>query len=341
LLVSTSVRERSVIFSRRIQQSDYNVGVFKHRYKVLVSLVGLLWGFGGCFSTTADESFLIRGDEAIVRGDLPAALAEYRMAVQRGGSEDPSALVRVAHTHALMGNIDEAGDSYQQAVKFDSDLIDQAVSDLVRLAQEAMNRSDLFGLASAMEIAKMFRPGITVDGMALPLARHYFNSGEYATALSYYQSAISGGRKDTIPEVIFEAASAYDEVGDCRRALLHYEQYRGMIASWRRGEVDWRIGNCLILLARELRSINADEEALVYLERAVAIGEPRSLQSLAHFEIGEILFDLNRCEDAMQAFLEVSRADQTGTSPLVSRALWRYDELRFLGSLGGVGDRGC
>ena len=330
-----------MIFSRRIQQTDYSVGVFKHRYKVLVSLVGLLWVFGGCFSTVADESFLIRGDEAIVRGDLPAALAEYRMAVQRGGSEDPSALVRVAHTHALMGNIDEAGDSYQQAVKFDSDLIDQAVSDLVRLAQEAMNRSDLFGLASAMEIAKMFRPGITVDEMALPLARHYFNSGEYATALSYYQSAISERQEDTIPEVIFEAASAYDEVGDCRRALLHYEQYRAMISSWSRGEVDWKIGNCSIDLARELRSLDADEEALVHLERAVVIGEPRSLQSLAYFEIGEILFDLNRCEEAMRAFLEVSRADQTGTSPLVSRARWWYDELRFVGSSDGERSTGC
>ncbi|HIF37915.1 MAG TPA: tetratricopeptide repeat protein [Gemmatimonadetes bacterium] len=330
-----------MIFLRIIQQTDDSIGVFKRPYKVSVVLVSLLWIFAGCFSTTADESFLIQGDEAIVRGDLGAALAEYRMAVQRGGSEDPSALVRVAHTHALMGNIDEAGDSYLQAVTFDPDLIDQAVSDLVQLAQEAMNRSDLFGLASAMEIAKTFRPGIMVDGMALPLARHYFNSGQYATALSYYQSAISDRNEDTIPEVIFEAASAYDEVGDCRRALLHYEQYRAMIASWRRGEVDWKIGNCSIALARELRSVDADEEALVYLERAVVIGEPRSLQSLAYFEIGEILFDLNRCEEAMQAFLEVSRVDQTGTSPLVSRARWRYDELRFVGSLGAVRGTGC
>jgi tetratricopeptide (TPR) repeat protein len=330
-----------VIFFRIIRQSDYSTRALEYPKKLSAVLIGFLLIFPGCFPETADKSFLISGDEAIARGNLPAALAEYRMAVQRGGSEDPLALARLAHTHALMGNVDGAGDSYLLAVKFDADLIDQAVSDLIRLAQDAMSRSDLFGLASAMEIARTFRPGITVDGMALPLARHYFNNGQYATALSYYQSAISGRQKDTIPEVIFEAASAYDEVGDCRRALLHYEQYRGMIASWRRSEVDWRIGNCSILLARELRSINADEEALVYLERAVAIGEPRSLQSLAHFEIGEILFDMNRCEAAMQAFLEVSRADQTGTSPLVSRARWRYDELRFVGSLGGVGDTGC
>jgi len=114
-----------------------------------------------------------------------------------------------------------------------------------------------------------------------------------------------------------------------------------MISSWMRGEVDWKIGNCSIELARELRSVGADEEALEYLERAVLIGEPRSLQSLAYFEIGEILSDQYRCEEAMQAFLEVASADQTGTSPLVSRARWRYDELRFVGSQDGLESTGC
>ena len=330
-----------MIVLRSIKLTEIYSRVFGNLCLILLALTSLLTASAGCFSTVADESFVQRGDEAMLRNDLDAALAEYKMAVQRGGSEDPSVLVRVAHTHALMGNIDETGDLYLQAVTFDSELIDQAVSDLIQLAQEAMNRSDLFGLASAMEIAKSFRPGVTVDGMALPLARHYFENGEYATALSYYQSAISDRPGETIPEVIFEAASAYDEVGDCRRALIHYERYRDMIASWRRGEVDWKIGNCSIQLARELRSVDADEEALEHLERAVLIGEPRSLQSLAYFEIGEILFDQYRCEEAMQAFLEVASADQTGNNRLVSLAQWRYEEIRFPDSQDGLGSTGC
>ena len=74
-----------------------------------------------------------------------------------------------------------------------------------------------------------------------------------------------------------------------------------------------------------------DDEALAHIERTTLLGEPRSLQAVAYFEMGEILSDLSRCEEAMDAFLQVRIADQTGTSPLVERAQWRYDELRFVG----------
>lgn len=87
--------------------------------------------------------------------------------------------------------------------------------------------------------------------------------------------------------------------------------------------------------------MEADEEALAHIERTIALGEPRSLQAVAYFEMGEILSDLTRCEDAMEAFLQVRLVDQTGTSPLVDRAQWRYDELRFVGPSGGSFGVGC
>ncbi len=195
-----------------------------------------------CGVGSGDESSILRGDEASARGDLDAALAEYRLAVRRG-SDDASALARVAHTYAEMGRIDEAGDFYHRAVEQDPDFADQAVSDMVRLARAARDRDDLFGLASAMETAMSFRPGITMQDMALPLARHYFRSGEYGTALPYYQSSIADMEGDTIPDVVFEAASSYDDVGDCRRSLLYYEEYRTLIQRYQRGEVDWKIGS--------------------------------------------------------------------------------------------------
>lgn len=294
----------------------------------------------GCYAGSGDESSVLRGDEAAARGDLDAALAEYRLAVRRG-SDDASALARVAHTYAEMGRIDEAGDFYHQAVEHDPSYADQAVSDMVRLARAARDRGDLFGLASAMETAMSFRPGITMQDMALPLARHYFRSGEYATALPYYQSSIAGMDEDTIPEVVFEAASAYDEVGDCRRALLYYEGYRTAISRYQRLEVDWKIGSCSLRLGQELRAEGEDEEALAHIQRTITLGEPRSLQAVAYFEIAEILSDLDRCEEAMDAFLQVRRVDQTGTSPLVERAQWRYDELRFVGPRGGELGTGC
>ena len=296
--------------------------------------------FSGCLAGSGDESSILRGDEAAARGDLDAALAEYRLAVRRG-SDDAPALTRVAHTYAQMGRIDEAGDFYHRAVEEDSSFADQAVSDMVRLARAARDRDDLFGLASAMETAMSFRPGVTMQDMALPLARQYFRSGEYAKALPYYQASIAGMVGDTIPDVVFEAASAYDEVGDCRRALLYYEEYRELIRRYQRGEVDWKIGSCSLRLAQELRSVDGDEEALAHIERTIALGEPRSLQAVAYFEMGEILSDLGRCDDAMDAFLQVRRVDQTGTSPLVERAQWRFDELRFVGPTSGGFGEGC
>lgn len=305
-----------------------------------ITTLALLALLTSCIPGGGEETSVLRGDEAAARGDLDAALAEYRLAVRRG-AEDASGLARVAHTYAQMGRIDEAGDFYQQAVEQDPAYVDQAVSDMVSLARAAQGRDDFFGLASAMETAMSFRPGITIQDMALPLARHYFRAGEYATALPYYQSTISGMKEDKVPEVLFEAGSAYDEVGDCRRALLHYEQHRRMIRRWQRGEVDWKIGSCSLRLAQELRVGNEDEEALLHIERTIALGEPRSLQAVAYFEMGESLSGLGRCEDAMDAFLQVRRVDQTGSSPLVERAQWRYDELRFVGPSGGNLGVGC
>ena len=295
---------------------------------------------GACTTGGGDESSILRGDEAAARGDLDAALAEYRLAVTRG-SDDAPALARVANMYARMGRIDEAGDFYHQAVDQDPAFTDQAVSDMVRLARAARDRDDNFGLASAMESAMSFRPGITMQDMELPLARHYFRSGEYATALPYYQASIAGGQGDAIPDVVFEAAKAYDEVGDCRRALLHYERYRTLISRYQRLEVNWKIGSCSLRLAVELRSVGEDEEALERIERTIALGEPRSDQARAYFEMGEILFDLGRCEAAMDAFLQVRRVDQTGVSPLVQTAQWRYDELRFQGPSGDELGEGC
>ncbi len=301
------------------------IGAF---FRVIIVLSLLI--FTACFSNGEEESSVLRGDEAAARGDIDAALAEYSLAV-RQGSGDASTLARVAHTYVEMGRIDEAGEFYRKAVEQDDSYTDQAVSDMIILARASQGRDDFFGLASAMETAMSFRAGIIIQDMGLPLARHYFRAGEYATALPYYQSAISGMGEDTIPEVLFEAASAYDEVDGCRRALLYYEQYRRMIHRWRRGEVDWKIGSCSLRLAKELRMANKDEEALLHIERTIALGEPRSLQAVAYFEMGESLSDLGRCEDAMDAFLQVQRVDQTGSSPLVERAQWRYDELRFVG----------
>ena len=295
--------------------------------------------FNGC-GVGGDESSILRGDEAAARGDMDAALAEYRLAVRRG-ADDASALTRVAHTYALMGRIDKAGEFYHQAVEQDPDFADQAVSDMVSLARAARDRDDLFGLASAMETAMSFRPGITVQDMALPLARQYFRSGEYAKALPYYQAAIANMQDDPLPDVVLETGSIYDEVGDCRRALLYYDQYRRLVLPYQRGEVDWKIGSCSFRLAKALRAEGEDEEALFHIERTIELGEPRSDQASAYLEMADILSDLGRCQEAMGAYFEVRRVDRTGTSSQVGVAEYRGNRLRFPGPTGARLGAGC
>jgi tetratricopeptide (TPR) repeat protein len=192
-----------------------------------------------------------------------------------------------------------------------------------------------------METAMSFRPGITMQDMALPLARQYFSSGEYAKALPYYQASIAAMQDAPLPDVVLEAGSVYDEVGDCRRALLYYDQYRGLILPYQRSEVDWKIGSCSQRLARALRAEGEDEEALFHIERTIELGQPRSDQASAYLEMAEILSDLGRCQDAMDAYLQVPRVDQTGTSSQVDVARWRYDQLRFQGPAGGGLGYGC
>lgn len=292
----------------------------------------------GCISGQDEESVLLRGDQAVARGELDEALAEYRLAA-RQGAEDPVTLARVAHTYVQMGRVEEAGDFYRQAVLHDTAMADQAASDLLFLAREAAERNDLFGVASALEAAMEFQPGVSVNELALPMARHYFATGEQGRSLPYYQTAMAA-MTDSIPEVIYEVAGAYEVVGDCRRALLHYEQYRGMLRRWQRGEVDWKIGNCSFRRAQELRSDGESEDALLHIDRTLELGEPRNIQAQAHFERGEILSSLGRCDEAMEAFLAVREASQTPTNPLVERAQWRYDELRFVAPSGEFLDLG-
>ena len=282
-----------------------------------------------CSPRTTEQNALRRGDEEFAQGIFAEALAEYRLAV-RQGADDPEVSARVAHTYALLGRVDDAASYYADAVARDPELTDQAVSDLMRLAADAHASGDRFAMATAVETALELRPGIGVGGMELPLARHYFTNGEYERALPFYRRALAGAR-DSVPEVVLEVGRAHSEIGDCDHALLFFERFRTMVRPGQRGEVDWYIGNCAFDLARELREgTQAPEQlerALELVDRTVEMGEPRNIQAQAWFEKGEILAELGRCDEAMEAYAQVRYADQAGA--LIERAQSRFDEIRF------------
>jgi tetratricopeptide (TPR) repeat protein len=294
-----------------------------------LSLILLLTA-GACTTRASEENALRRGDEAFAQGDFDEALAEYRLAV-RQGAEGPEVAARVAHTYAMMGRVDDAGGYYIEAAARDPELADQGVSDLMRLAWDAQDRQDRFAMATAVETALELRPGIGVGDMSLPLARHYFENGEYGRALPFYQKAL-GDAADSVPEIVFEVGRAHDEIGDCEHALFFFEQFRAMVRPWERGEVDWYIGTCAFNIARDLRrrtTLEPEEldRALELIDRTVEVGEPRNIQAQAWFEKGEILSELGQCTAAQEAYSQVRYADQAGS--WVDRAQSRFDEIRF------------
>jgi tetratricopeptide (TPR) repeat protein len=308
----------------------------------------ILWLLAAaCSPRQAEVSAVRRGDQAFALGNLDEALAEYRLAI-RQGADDPTVTVRVAHTYALMGRVDDAGAYYVDASARDPLLTDQAVSDLMRLARHAYETSDRFAMATAVETALDLRPGLGVGEMAMPLARHYYQNGQYGRALPFYQKALAEGA-DTVPGIVFEVGVAHDEIGDCRNALVFFESFREMVRPWERGEVDWYIGTCAFNLAREIRdrSAGADpddpraglEEALRLIDRTVEVGEPRNIQAQAWFEKGEVLAELGECEAAMEAYAQVRYADQAGS--LIDRAQDRFDEIRFGRGLEHLRDGRC
>ena len=319
--------------------------ILRHRF--LIPAATLALALGSCSPRASDQSAVQRGDEAFALGNFDEALAEYRLAI-RQGADDPSVTARVAHTYALMNRVDDAGSYYVDAAARDPALVDQAVGDLMHLARKAWSTGDRFAMATAVETALGLRPGVGVGDMALPLARHYFENGEYGRALPFYEKAMAEAA-DSVPEIVFEVGVAHDEIGDCEHALVFFERFREMVRPWEQGEVDWYIGRCAFNLARQLRDRSHSaspvraaeelEEALQLVNRTVEVGEPRNLQAQAWFEKGEILAEMGDCEAAMEAYSQVRYADQAGA--LIDRAQSRFDEVYFGRGLEHLRDGRC
>jgi len=247
--------------------------------------------------------------------------------------------MRVAHAYAELGRVDDALGSYTEAVGSNRDLADQAATDMIRLARRAAARGDRFGMATAVRAASEFRPGVTAPDLSLPLARHYSENGEHDRALPHYEQALAAVVPDSAPDLVYETALAYEELGDCSTGLVYFEQYRDLIPRWRRGEVNWHVGNCSYLLAADLWSrvpveergmdLDDEQEVLRLLETTINLREPRNRLASAFYQKGEIQALRGECDAAVVAFRQVVLEDPSGNSPLVMRARQRIDEIRF------------
>ncbi|MEX1258723.1 MAG: tetratricopeptide repeat protein [Gemmatimonadota bacterium] len=281
-----------------------------------------------CGGSGSEEGAMRRGDQAFARGDLPEALAEYRLGL-RQGDRTVELLVRAAHAYARSGRIEEARAHYAEAVALDSAVANLAASDLLRVAGEAVARDDGIAAATAYEAAMEIRPGVSLSGVALPLARHFARRGQYGQAVPFFEKAVLEAASS--PDVVYEMARAHRELGDCERALIFFEQARNGLRRDLLSELDYYVGDCSTELARAAQMNGDTEEALRMYQNTISIGEPRRNVAPAWFEIAEILAARGECAAAVRAFenvIEVLRQDQA-TGALWDRARDRIDQIRF------------
>ena len=289
-----------------------------------------------CVARATEDGATLRGDQAWAHGDYEEALAEYRLAVRRG-ADSGDAHLRVAHAYARLGRVDEARQAYRRAIDAEPGLADQAVSDLVRLARVSREQNDRFGMTSALEAAVELHPDVNFARLAFPLASHYAANGEHARALLFFQRALSG---DSLPEVLYETALAYEEMGACESALAYYGRFVEAVPTAQQRDAGWHIGKCSYDLAQEFRRDGDHEGALTLIEETVARGEPRTHLARAYFEMGELLVSLARCGEAVDAFRGAAREDPSASRALARRAEHWIDQLRFGVSFGADEDRG-
>ena len=83
-------------------------------------------------------------------------------------------------------------EAYIDAAARDLDLIDQAVSDLMRLAMIAGDENDYYAMTAVIEF--QLRPELGWEECPFT-ACHYYRSGEYGRALPFYQMALTDAAK--------------------------------------------------------------------------------------------------------------------------------------------------
>lgn len=292
-----------------------------------LAALALAGATSGCASEA--EASLARGDRLMARGEVDAAVAEYRLARRQRG-DAPEVLARLAHAYAVRGDVGTSQQLYEELVARDSTWRFQAANDLTEAAREALEE------AGRDRMARALRPLVPMGLELLPrdlreeLAGYHADRQEWESALPLYLSLMEGDRTPG-PGVYYRAARSYQELGGCREALPFFERYLDA----RSGEAGddggalWHYGSCLYRVAQEDWRTGRREEALVRLDRLVDIGTPQTVMDRAHFLRGELLARAGRRQEALEAFREVLRLHPARSSPLARSAEERVREIRY------------
>ena len=284
----------------------------------------------GCLLLVAcesNENALLRGDRYWADSNYTAALAEYRLAARQNG-RDPQISARVAHAYVMTGQLDRGRREYEELIKLEPSYTDQAVFDFLASARVSMSRSDRFGTARAAEAALALRPGLDLDDLAVPLARHYAATGDVDRALEFYNRALGRSAEQGNPALLFELASLIEQNGKCVDAVPYFRTFTEQSSSRDSAtEARWRMGTCGLERGRQALEAGDARRAVELFDITLEVGSPPHLLEQTWLERGEALLALGRTEEAAAAFERVLELSPDGRTQFSVRAQRRLQEL--------------
>jgi tetratricopeptide (TPR) repeat protein len=202
---------------------------------------------------------------------------------------------------------------------------DQAIFDFLSLARTSMQRGDRFGTARAAEAALAMRPGLELNELTLPLARHYAAVGDVDRALEFYNRASRSGGGTTL---LFELASLIEQNGKCVEAIPYFRAFMEQSASRDSAtEARWRMGTCGLERGRQAIAAGDAARAIMLYDVTLEAGAPPHLLEQTWLERGEALLSLGRFEEARAAYERVLEISPAGRTQFSTRAERRLQEM--------------
>ncbi len=288
---------------------------------LLVALFGAACGGG-------PESAVTRGDRLLASGQTEAALAEYKLALRQEGDE-PEVLLRLGHTYASRGDVEEVLRYLLPLLAADSGYSVPVATELSEAARVALEGGSPDNMARALGPVLDLGIGLVPQDLRLPMARYYADLTDWGRALPLYLAAAEA---DTLPpEAVLEVARAYQELGGCREALAYFESYLESAPGGDRAGALWQYGTCLFEVALADRAAGRDADAVERLGALIEQGVPRTLLDRAHYERGEIRLRGGDLAGAEEDFLAVLELNPVRSGPLVRLAEERIREIRYGG----------
>lgn len=296
----------------------------------VAALLPALW-LGGCQD---NETAIARGDRLWADSSYTSALAEYRLAASQ--RDDDEALLRLAHTLARTGEPDEARALYDRLLEQADAYRDQAVYDLLHVADRALARNDVHTAAAALDDALALRPELVARRGVSEVASLYQERDQPDRAIRYYRRALTASPPDSVVTLLYRIGRLEAERGRCATAIDYFRAFREQASASdeRRyrallSEARWHTGSCALDLAMAARDSGDTDLALDHLEQMIRLGEPENRLDQAWFERGELLLDAGAQDEALAAYRRVLERNPARTGRLVERAQERIDQIRF------------